>query len=140
LAHWHTNSPSAVAVWGIAQAGVRAVSGVSGRDRTIIYTTSAIESLNYQLRKVTKARRPFPSGAAALKLRYPAIRNINPKRAVSHGHGCCRAPQPTGDTADLIPLNRLFERKGFLKNSWRALGDSDVTEAARPGWHQYQQE
>jgi hypothetical protein len=93
------------------------------------------------LAQMTKAARgPFPSDAAALKLRYLAIRNINPKRAVSHGHGCCRAPEPTGDTADLLPLNRLFGRKGFLKNPWRALGDSDVTEAARPGWHRHQQE
>ena len=30
--------------------------------------TNAIESLNYQLRKVTKARGPFPSDAAGLKL------------------------------------------------------------------------
>ena len=48
--------------------------------RKIIYTTNAIESLNYQLRKVTKARGSFPSDAAAVKLLYLAIRNINQKR------------------------------------------------------------
>lgn len=48
--------------------------------RRIVYTTNAIESLNYQLRKVTKARGSFPSDAAAIKLLYLAIRNINRKR------------------------------------------------------------
>lgn len=44
-----------------------------------------IESLNYQLRKVTKARGSFPSDAAAMKLLYLAIRNINQKRGSTDG-------------------------------------------------------
>ena len=35
--------------------------------RRVIYTTNAIESLNYQLRKVTKNRGHFPSGEAAAR-------------------------------------------------------------------------
>ena len=58
--------------------------------RKIIYTTNAIESLNYQLRKVTKARGSFPSDAAAMKLLYLAIRNINQKRGTSPGSGTYR--------------------------------------------------
>ena len=54
--------------------------------RKIIYTTNAIESLNYQLRKVTKARGWFPSDAAAMKLLYLAIRNIDQKRG-NQGQG-----------------------------------------------------
>ncbi len=34
--------------------------------RRVIYTTNAIESLNYQLRKVTKNRGHFPSDDAAV--------------------------------------------------------------------------
>lgn len=40
--------------------------------RRVIYTTNSIESLNYQLRKVSKNRGHFPSDAAAVKLLWPA--------------------------------------------------------------------
>ena len=49
--------------------------------RRVIYTTNAIESLNYQLRKVIKNRGHFPSDDAAVKLLWPAICNIEDKRA-----------------------------------------------------------
>jgi transposase-like protein len=49
--------------------------------RRVIYTTNAIESLNYQLRKVTKNRGHFPSDEAAVKLLWLAICNIEDKRA-----------------------------------------------------------
>lgn len=49
--------------------------------RRIIYTTNAIESLNYQLRKVIKNRGHFPNDQAAVKLLWLAICNIEDKRA-----------------------------------------------------------
>ncbi|MCF8572249.1 IS256 family transposase [Gordonia sp. HY002] len=49
--------------------------------RRVIYTTNSIESLNYQLRKVTKNRGHFPNDAAAMKLLWLAIGNIEDKRA-----------------------------------------------------------
>ena len=49
--------------------------------RKIIYTSNAIESLNYQLRKVIKNRGHFPSDDAAIKLLWLAIRDIEDKRA-----------------------------------------------------------
>jgi putative transposase len=49
--------------------------------RKIIYTTNAIESLNYQLRKIIKNRGHFPNDDAATKLLWLAIRNIEDKRA-----------------------------------------------------------
>lgn len=48
--------------------------------RKIIYTTNAIESLNYQLRKVTKTRGSFPTDDAVLKIFYLAIDNIGHQR------------------------------------------------------------
>ena len=36
--------------------------------RKVIYTTNAIESVNFQLRKITKNRGHFPSDEAAVKL------------------------------------------------------------------------
>jgi putative transposase len=49
--------------------------------RKIIYTTNAIESLNYQLRKVIKNRGHFPNDDAVIKLLWLAIRDIEDKRA-----------------------------------------------------------
>ena len=49
--------------------------------RRVIYTTNAIESLNYQLRKVTKHRGHFPNDQAVVKLLWLAICDIEDKRA-----------------------------------------------------------
>jgi putative transposase len=49
--------------------------------RKIIYTTNAIESLNYQLRKIIKNRGHFPNDDAVVKLLWLAIRDIEDKRA-----------------------------------------------------------
>jgi len=49
--------------------------------RRVIYTTNAIESLNYQLRKVTKTRGHFPNDESVVKLLWLAICNIEDKRA-----------------------------------------------------------
>ena len=47
--------------------------------RRIVYTTNAIESINFQLRKITKTRGHFPSDEAAMKLLYLGLRNISSK-------------------------------------------------------------
>ena len=47
--------------------------------RKVIYTTNAIESLNSQLRKVTKNKRSFPSDEAVFKTLYLAIDYITKK-------------------------------------------------------------
>lgn len=52
-----------------------------GPPRNFIPGTNAIESLNYQLRKVTKNRGHFPSDDAVVKLLWLAICNIEDKRA-----------------------------------------------------------
>ena len=49
--------------------------------RRVIYTTNSIESLNFQLRKVTKNRGHFPNDQAVVKLLWLAICNIEDKRA-----------------------------------------------------------
>ena len=45
--------------------------------RKVIYTTNAIESLNYSVRKITKNRQSFPSADAAMKLLFMALQNIS---------------------------------------------------------------
>jgi transposase-like protein len=47
--------------------------------RRAIYTTNAIESLNYSLRQVTKNRSSFSTDDAILKILYLAIRNASKK-------------------------------------------------------------
>jgi transposase-like protein len=47
--------------------------------RRAIYTTNAIESLNYQLRKVTRNRSAFVNDEAIFKILYLAIRNASEK-------------------------------------------------------------
>jgi transposase-like protein len=47
--------------------------------RKAIYTTNAIESLNYTVRKVTRNRLSFPSADAAMKLVFMALQNISKK-------------------------------------------------------------
>ena len=47
--------------------------------RTLIYTTNPIESLNRQLKKVTKNRGVFLNDMALMKLAYLAINNISKK-------------------------------------------------------------
>ena len=44
--------------------------------RKVVYTTNALESVNYQLRKVTRNRGHFPNDEALVKLLYLAIRKM----------------------------------------------------------------
>ncbi len=53
--------------------------GYPAEIRRVIYTTNAIESLNSQLRKVTKNKRVFPSDDAVFKSLYLAIDYITKK-------------------------------------------------------------
>jgi transposase-like protein len=47
--------------------------------RTAVYTTNAIESLNYTIQRVVRHRQSFPGDEAALKLIFMALRNISRK-------------------------------------------------------------
>jgi putative transposase len=47
--------------------------------RRVIYTTNAIESLNFSLRKIIKNRSLFPNDEAVFKTLYLAIRNAAKK-------------------------------------------------------------
>ena len=55
--------------------------------RRIIYTTNAIESLNYQFRKATKTRGSFPTDDAVLKLLYLAVCKAGTTRGGKLGTG-----------------------------------------------------
>ncbi|TQM36299.1 putative transposase [Pseudonocardia cypriaca] len=73
--------PAAVATWVNAWERFIPFLAFPPELRKIIYTTNAIESLNYQLRKIIKNRGHFPNDDAAIKLLWLAIRDIEDKRA-----------------------------------------------------------
>ncbi|WP_026551333.1 transposase, partial [Arthrobacter sp. H20] len=81
--------------------------------RKVIYTTNSIESLNYQLRKIIKNRGHFPNDAAAIKLLWLAIMNIEDKRARERAK---EARTPKGQPRKAS--GRLVE--GSVVQGWKA--------------------
>lgn len=73
--------PGALAVWERAWERFIPFLAFPPDVRKVIYTTNAIESLNYQMRKIIKNRGHFPSDDAVVKLLWLAIRDIEDKRA-----------------------------------------------------------
>jgi putative transposase len=80
--------------------------------RKVIYTTNAIESLNYQLRKIIKNRGHFPNDDAVIKLLWLAIRDIEDKRARQ------RAKEAGKKANERKAPPRLVE--GAHVNGWKA--------------------
>jgi putative transposase len=78
---WGKKYPQAVKVWEDAWETFTPYLAFTPPVRKLLYTTNGIESLNYQLRKVTKARGHFPGDDAVVKLLWLAIINIEDKRA-----------------------------------------------------------
>jgi putative transposase len=76
---WGDRYPMVAGAWRSNWERVRPFFAFPHEVRRLIYTTNAIESLNYTLRKVTRARGHFPNDEAAVKLLYLAIRNIEKK-------------------------------------------------------------
>ena len=78
---WGQKYPATLAAWQRAWDRFIPFLAFGPATRKAIYTTNSIESLNYQLRKIIKTRGHFPSDAAAVKLMWLAITNIEDKRA-----------------------------------------------------------
>jgi putative transposase len=77
-------SPAVVDVWRRAWPEFIPFLDLPPEIRRVVYTTNAIESMNYQLRKVTKTRGQFPNDEAAYKLLYLGICDIE-NRTTSRG-------------------------------------------------------
>ena len=115
--------PQAVKVWETAWDAFTPFLAFSPPVRKLLYTTNSIESLNYQLRKVTKARGHFPGDDAVVKLLWLAIINIEDKRARERA----ARRQETGKRSDQPA--RLIEGQRVM--GWReAVNELDV---AYPG-------
>jgi putative transposase len=94
--------------------------------RRIIYTTNAIESLNYQLRKIIKNRGHFPNDDAVIKLLWLAIRDVEDKRARQ------RAKEAGKKANERKALGRLVE--GATVHGWKpALGALTIAYPDRLG-------
>jgi putative transposase len=92
---WGQKYPQAAKVWEDAWEDFIPFLDFTGPVRKLLYTTNSIESLNFQLRKVTKARGHFPGDDAVVKLLWLAIINIEDKRARERA-----ARKGTGQRAD----------------------------------------
>jgi putative transposase len=116
---WGIKYPQATRVFEDAWDAFTPFLAFSPAVRKLLYTTNAIESLNYQLRKVTKARGHFPSDDAVVKLLWLAIINIEDKRARERA----ARRQATGKRSDQPA--RLVE--GQRTMGWReALNELDT--------------
>src|SRR5699024_9549514 len=72
---WGSKYPGMVAAWERAWEEFIPFLKYPKEIRKVVYTTNAIESLNFQLRKITKNRGHFPSEDAAMKLLYLGLRH-----------------------------------------------------------------
>jgi len=78
-AKWSKRYGTIVPMWRANWERIRPFLAFPKEVRKLVYTTNAIESLNFQMRKIIKTKGHFPSDEAAFKLLYLALRNIESK-------------------------------------------------------------
>ena len=79
-------SPAVVDAWRRAWSEFVPFLDMPPEIRRVVYTTNAIESINYQLRKVSKTRGQFPNDESAYKLLYLAICDIEVRTTTRGGN------------------------------------------------------
>ena len=120
---WGKKYPQAIRVWQEAWDTFTPFMAFTPAVRKLLYTTNSIESLNYQLRKVTKARGHFPGDDAVVKLLWLAIINIEDKRAREREARRQQSGRRSDQPARIVEGQRVM--------GWReALGELDI---AYPG-------
>jgi putative transposase len=105
-------APGVIAVWERAWEQFIPFLEFDTAIRKVIYTTNAIESINFQLRKITRNRGHFPSDDAAIKLLYLGIRNITGRHIDGDGLTLERGERGTGTYGWKRALNALAIRFG----------------------------
>jgi putative transposase len=105
-------APGVIAVWDRAWEQFIPFLEFDTAIRKVIYTTNAIESMNYQLRKITRNRGHFPDDDAATKLLYLGIRNITGRHIDGTGLARGRGERGTGTYGWKAALNALAVRFG----------------------------
>jgi len=76
---WGDKYPAIRSLWKNAWAEFVPFLDYSPEIRRVIYSTSAIESLNARFRRATRARGHFPNEQSALKCLYMVVRSLDPK-------------------------------------------------------------
>ena len=74
---WDAQYPQIAKSWRANWARVIPFFAYAPDIRKVIYTTNAVESVNFSCRKLIKARASFPNDEAAIKLLYLGLRNIS---------------------------------------------------------------
>jgi putative transposase len=105
-------APGVIAVWERAWPQFIPFLEFDTAIRKVIYSTNAIESINFQLRKITRNRGHFPSDDAAIKLLYLGIRNITGRHIDGSGLTLERGERGTGTFGWKRALNALAIRFG----------------------------
>jgi putative transposase len=95
--------PGAVQVWQNAWSDFIPFLDFPAPLRLVVYTTNAIESINFQLRKITKNRGHFTDNDAAMKLLFLGLRNISSERGGSSGTGTHGWKEALNTLATLFP-------------------------------------
>ena len=87
--------------------------------RKAIYTTNAIESLNFSLRKITRNKSSFPDDDSIYKVMYLAIRNAS-KRWTMPIRNWAWAVRQASYTIWQTDSNLLIRTYPFTQFSWQA--------------------
>ncbi|MEV0668113.1 transposase [Spirillospora sp. NPDC050365] len=106
--------PQSVKVWEAAWERFVPFLAFTPAVRRLLYITNSIESLNYQLRKVAKARGHFPADDAVVKLLWLAIVNIEDKRARERAARARQDGGCSGYPARLIEGQKTYGWAGAL--------------------------
>jgi transposase-like protein len=79
---WDKKYPMIAKSWRNRRAEIIPFFTFSPAIRKAVYTTNAIESVNYTIQKIIKHRRSFPNDEAAMKLIFMGLTNISGKWAM----------------------------------------------------------
>lgn len=104
---WGTKYPGMIAAWERAWEEFIPFLKYPKEIRKVVYTTNAIESLNFQLRKITKNRGHFTSEDAAMKLLYLGIRHVSGRYIDGEGHVRAKGERGTGNLGWKGALNHF---------------------------------
>ena len=77
--HWDEKYPAISPSWRSDWERLTVIFDYPPVIRKVIYTTNAIESLNYSMRKILKNRGAFPSDESIMKIFYLALNNVAKK-------------------------------------------------------------
>jgi putative transposase len=104
---WGRKYPGMVAAWNRAWDEFIPFLKYPKEIRKVVYTTNAIESLNFQLRKITKNRGHFTSEDAAIKLLYLGVRHVTGRYIDGEGNVRHKGERGTGTYGWKAALNHF---------------------------------